>query len=186
VGVSSSFGPEYAPVGDVGTALLIMDSRLRQIRDDRAEADAEERRLVEQFLRSFDGEAAGEVLDGVCTLIYLFMEWLRKAHEAHDRDVLEHVVPYLVGTMRNMPRSVKPEAIPTMAGMLTAAAIGLSPTLWRKQYGAWNHAEMTALEATVFLLAEHINRLSDDEDAATRMIADVLNTAAGGPDPMRS
>ncbi|GAA4988675.1 hypothetical protein GCM10023205_69580 [Yinghuangia aomiensis] len=87
------------------------------------------------------------------------------------------MVPNLVATMRMMPKSIRPEVIPTMAGLLVAAGTGLSPNLWRKQYGYWTNEEMTPLEATAFLLAEHINRMTDDHDFATRMIADVLSGA---------
>ncbi|MCZ9336889.1 hypothetical protein NGM37_03745, partial [Streptomyces sp. TRM76130] len=62
-----------------------------------------------------------DVLDGACTLIYVFMRWLRMAHEGHGKDVIEYVVPNLVATMRMMPRSVPPETIPTMAGLVIAA-----------------------------------------------------------------
>jgi hypothetical protein len=175
--VSSSCDPDHAPVGDIGAALLIVDSRLKQIHGDQSSYDAERRELDEQFLRSFDGTSANDVLNGACTLIYLFMEWLRQAHEAHDRNVMEHVLPYVAGTLRMMPRSIRPEAIPTMVGMLAASAIGLSPTLWRQQYGPWTEAEMNALEATAFLLADYINDLSDDENAATQMVANLLNSA---------
>jgi hypothetical protein len=107
----------------------------------------------------------------------MFMTWLRKAHEDHDKDVIEYVVPNLVATMRMMPRSVGPEAIPTMAGLVIAAGTGLSPNLWRKQYGPWTKAEMTPLEVTAFLLAEHINRVTEDPDFATRMISEALSRA---------
>ncbi|GAA3981064.1 hypothetical protein GCM10023085_74240 [Actinomadura viridis] len=178
----SAFDPRRAPVGDLGTALLILDSRLKQVREERRE-DPAERELIERFLRSFDLDAADDVLNGACSLIYLYMEWLRQAHEANESDVMEHVVPYVVDTLRKMPRSVRPEAIPTMSAMLTAAAIGVSPTLWRRQYGPWTEAEMNALEVTCFLLADHINRLSDDHDAATQMIARLLDAAEGEPAP---
>jgi hypothetical protein len=79
-----------------------------------------------------------------------------------------------------MPRSIRPEAIPTMAGLLVAAGTDLSPSLWRKQYGYWTKDEMTPLEATAFLLAEHINRLTDDPDFATRMITEALSASDEG------
>ncbi|MGO4756117.1 hypothetical protein AB4212_47240, partial [Streptomyces sp. 2MCAF27] len=127
-----------------------------------------------QYTASLGPRGANAVLDGTCTLIFMFMKWLRLAYEDHDKDVIEYVVPNLVATMRMMPRSVSPEAIPTMAGLLIAAGTGLSPNLWRKQYGYWTKDEMTPLEVTAFLLAEHINRLTDDRDFATRMIAQAL------------
>jgi hypothetical protein len=120
------------------------------------------------------------VLDGTCTLIYMFMTWLRKAHEEHEKDVIEYVVPSLVATMRMMPKSVRPEAIPMMAGLVIAAGIGLSPNLWRAQYGDWTKGEMTPLEATAFLLAEHINRITDDQDFATHLITDALSVGDEG------
>ncbi|RAY14935.1 hypothetical protein DPM19_13050 [Actinomadura craniellae] len=174
--MSSPCSPDHAPVGDVGAALMYMDSQLKRIRTGSAAQDADD--LLRQLIDSFDAQAANDMIDGTCTLIYLYMQWLRQAHEAHDQDVVEHVVPYVVGTLKMMRRSIRPEGIPTMAGMLIAAAIGLSPTLWRKQYGPWTEAEMTALEATAFLLAEHVNHLAGDDETATRMIAEILATVA--------
>jgi hypothetical protein len=166
--------PEAAPAGDVGTAMLLIDSRLKQFR--KKEPDEEQRHLTDQLLRSFDAKAAGDVLDGACTLIYLFTQWLRQVHEAEDRDVLEYVVPYVVRTLKAMKRSIPPEAIPTMAGLIISSAIDQSPTLWRRRYGQWNEEEMTALEATAFLLAQYINDLTEDDETATRMIMELLSS----------
>lgn len=105
---------------------------------------------------------ADDLLDGACTLIYMFMKWLRGAYEHHDRDVIAEVVPDLVETTRMMPRSIGPETIPTMAGLLVAAGTGLSPSLWRQQFGHWTRDGLTLLEATAFLLADRVNRLTGD------------------------
>ncbi|GHE46232.1 hypothetical protein GCM10018785_15020 [Streptomyces longispororuber] len=176
--MSSPCDPRNAPAGDVSAALMMIDSRLKAVYDGRTQADPEQQALVDQFIASLGPREVDDVLDGTCTLIFLFMKWLRMAYEDHDRDVIEYVVPNLVATMRMMPKSVRPEAIPTMAGLVVAAGTGLSPNLWRKQYGDWTKDEMTPLEATAFLLAEHINRLTDDHDFATRMITQALS----GPD----
>ncbi|MEU6224738.1 hypothetical protein [Streptomyces sp. NPDC047042] len=173
--MSSPCDPQYAPVGDVGAALMVIDSQLKSVHDGKAGVDPEHRKLIDQFAASLGPKGAKDLLDGACTLIYMFMTWLRKAHEDHEKDVIEYVVPTLVATMRMMPKSVSPEVIPTMAGMVIAAGTGLSPNLWRKQYGDWTEEEMTPLEATAFLLAEHINRITEDPDFATRMIADALS-----------
>ncbi|MEU6676371.1 hypothetical protein [Streptomyces sp. NPDC046853] len=169
--------PAHAPVGDVGTALMIIDSRLKGIHDGKTGTSPEQQAMVDQFAKSLGPQGVLEVLDGACTLIYMFMTWLRKTHEEHDKDVIEYVVPNLVATMRMMPKSVRPEAIPTMTGLVIAAGTGLSPSLWRKQYGDWTEAEMTPLEVTAFLLAEHINRIADDPDFATRIITEALSSA---------
>ncbi|WSF20931.1 hypothetical protein OG566_36000 [Streptomyces sp. NBC_01353] len=168
---------KYAPAGDVGAALMMIDSRLKAIYDGRTESDPEQQQLVEQFTASLSPREADDLLDGACTLIFMFMKWLRMAYEDHDKDVIAYVVPNLVASMRKMPKSVRPEVIPTMAGLLVAAGTGLSPSLWRQQYGDWTEDEMNPLEATAFLLAEHINRLTDDRDFATRLITDALSSA---------
>ncbi|MFF9352671.1 hypothetical protein [Streptomyces sp. NPDC014734] len=173
--MSSPYDPQHAPVGDVGAALMVIDSRLKGIHDGKTETDPEQQALIEQFMASLGPDGADDVLDGACTLIFMFMTWLRKIHEDHDKDVIEYVVPTLVATMRMMPRSVPTEAIPIMAGLVIAAGTGLSPNLWRKQYGDWTEKEMTPLEVTAFLLAEHINRITDDPDFATRMITEALS-----------
>ncbi|AXG76750.1 hypothetical protein [Streptomyces paludis] len=175
--MESPCDPQYAPAGDVGAALMMIDSRLKAIYDSRTGTDPEEQALIDQFAASLGPRQVDDVLDGTCTLIFMFMKWLRMAYEDHDKDVIACVVPNLVATMRMMPKSVRPEVIPTMAGLLVAAASDLSPSLWRKQYGYWTKDEMTSLEATTFLLAEHINRLTDDRDFATRMISEALSSS---------
>lgn len=156
---------------------MMIDSRLKSIHEGRTETDPEQQVLIEQFVASIGPRGADDVVDGTCTLIYMFMTWLRQAHEAHGKDVIEYVVPTLVASMRMMPRSVPSEVIPTMAGLVVAAGTGLSPNLWRNQYGDWTEAEMNPLEATAFLLADQINRIADDPDFATRMIAEALSRA---------
>lgn len=178
--MSSPCDPQHAPAGDVGAALMLIDSRLKAVYDDRSQTDAEQQALTDQLTASLGPRGANDMLDGACTLIYMFMQWLRMAYEDHGKDVIEYVVPNLVATMRMMPKSVRPEAIPTMAGLLVAAGTGLSPSLWRKQYGYWTKDEMNPLEVTAFLLAEHINRLTDDRDFATRVIVEALSSADEG------
>ncbi|MGW0531212.1 hypothetical protein [Streptomyces sp. NPDC003032] len=175
--MSSPCDPQYAPVGDVGAALMMIDSRLKEIHAGKTGTDPEQQALIDQYIASLGPGEAEDLLDGACTLIYMFMQWLWRAYEDHDKDVIEYVVPNLVASMRMMPRSVPPQTIPTMAGLLVAAGTGLSPSLWRQQYGDWTKEELTPLEATALLLAEHINRLTDDQDFATRMVTTALTSA---------
>ncbi|WP_280727125.1 hypothetical protein [Kitasatospora sp. MAA4] len=157
---------------------MVIDSRLKAIYDGRTEADLEQQRMVDQLVSSLGPEGADALLDGACTLIYMFMTWLRAACEEHDKDVIEYVVPTVVTTMRMMPKTFRPEVIPTMAGLLVAAGTGLSPNLWRAQYGYWTKDEMNPLEATAVLLADQVNRMSgDDHDFATRLITDALSVS---------
>ncbi|MEU6405772.1 hypothetical protein [Streptomyces sp. NPDC046985] len=178
--MSSPCDPRHAPVGDVGAALMMIDSQLKKIRGGTTALDPAQQALIDQFAASLSPEGVDDVLDGVCTLIYVFMKWLRAAYEAHDKDVIEHVVPHLVATLRKMPKSVRPETVPTMAGLVVAAGLGLSPSLWRRSYGPWTPHEMNSLEATAVLIAEHIDSLTDDPDFATRLITDALSKADEG------
>ncbi|MEV1026904.1 hypothetical protein [Streptomyces sp. NPDC050264] len=172
--MSSPCDPQHAPAGDVGAALMMVDSRLKAIYGGEMVADPEEQALTAQFTAGWGHRELDDMLDGACTLIYMYMQWLRQAYEEHEEDVLAVVVPYLVGTLRMMTKSVPPETIPTMAGLLVAAGSGLSPSLWRKQYGYWTDGEMNPLEATAFLLAEHINRITNDRAFATRLVTEAL------------
>ncbi|MFG2509711.1 hypothetical protein ACGFOW_29910 [Streptomyces rubiginosohelvolus] len=159
---------------------MLIDSRLRTVHGGRSGSDSEQEQLAQQLLASLGPVGIDDVLDGTSTLIYLYMKWLREAHEAHEKDVVEYVVPTLVTSLKMLPKSVPPEAVPTMAGLAIAAATGLSSTLWRKQYGDWTEAELTPLEATAFLLAEHINRVTDDQNFASRMITEALTQVESG------
>ncbi|MEE1783108.1 hypothetical protein PUR71_09285 [Streptomyces sp. SP17BM10] len=157
---------------------MVIDSRLKAIYDGRTGADPERQRMLDEFAASLGPAEFGELLDGACTLVYMYMSWMRTVCEEHDKDVVEHIVPTLVSTMRMMPRTFHPEVVPMMAGLLIAAGSGLSPNLWRAQYGPWTDAEMNPLEAMVALLAEHVNRMSGgDQDFATRLITDALSRA---------
>jgi hypothetical protein len=156
---------------------MMIDSRLKAVYDSRTGTDPEQQQLVDQFAASMGPAGFDALLDGACTIIYMFMKWLRTACEDHDMDIIGYVVPTLVATMRMMPRTFRPEVIPTMAGLLVAAGTGLSPNLWRAQYGGWTDAEMNPLEATAVLLAEHINRMSGDRDFATRLITEALSNS---------
>ncbi|MFF2523573.1 hypothetical protein [Streptomyces liangshanensis] len=154
---------------------MMIDSQLKAVHDGRSGTDPERQALFDHVTASLGPDGLDDVLDGACTLIYLYMTWLRKAHEDVDKDVIEYVVPTLVASMRRMPKSVRPEAIPIMAGLVIAAGTGLSPNLWRKQYGDWTEVEMTPLEVTALLLADHINRITEDRDFATRMVTEALS-----------
>lgn len=58
----------------------------------------------------------------------------RKTAEASGKDLLAEVIAGVVTRLREMPRHVAPSTIPTMAAMMTAAAMPASPTLsWRPQ-----------------------------------------------------
>ena len=159
---------------------MMIDSQLKAVYAGKAGTDPEQQQMVDQVAASMGPAGFDALVDGACTLIYMYMSWLRAACEDHDEDVIEYVVPSLVATMRMMPKTFRPEVIPTMTGLVVAAGTGQSPNLWRAQYGRWTKAEMNPLEATAVLLAERINRMADDDDFATRLITEALSKADQG------
>ncbi|MDF5751092.1 hypothetical protein [Spongiactinospora sp. TRM90649] len=58
---------------------------------------------------------------------------------------------------------------------MAAAGLDLSPNLWRAQHGPWTRPELSAVEATLLLLADNINDIAQDDDQAVRMVSDVLH-----------
>lgn len=170
--MNSPLDPSQAPVGDVATALMQVDALLVRAKEfGSPESDTGIERMVAS-VTSLD-----ELIAGLCTVIYLYMTYLRRAHEAAGRDVIADVVPSVVRNLRRMSARVAPEAVPTMTGLVTAAAMQLSPTLWRAQFGPWAKEDVQALKATALVLAEHINQRAHDDSAAIRLVADVLAQA---------
>ncbi|MZD04187.1 hypothetical protein GTW43_03700, partial [Streptomyces sp. SID5785] len=56
--------PRHAPVGDVGGALLLVDSRLKAVHAGESEADPAERALTDQYVASLGPGGLDELVDG--------------------------------------------------------------------------------------------------------------------------
>jgi hypothetical protein len=175
--VGPDIGAAHAPAGDIATAIMDIDSTLRRIHADagtRSPGPAAEDVAGTQ-------QQARDVLDGYCTVIYLFLTMWRKTAEVSGQDLVTEVIAGVVTRLREMTRNVAPSAIPTMAAMMTAAAMEASPTLWRAQFGDWRPEELAAVQATAVLLAEGVNLAHEDDTAALRMIMGVLEQAEDQP-----
>jgi hypothetical protein len=122
-------------------------------------------------------DQARDLLDGYCTIINMFITGWREALPDHEMDVLSGLIPVMISRFRRMTTTVVPSTIPTMAAMMTAAAIDVSPNLWRAQFGDWQSEEIPALRTTAVLLAETVNNAHGDVDAALRFIMDALAKA---------
>jgi hypothetical protein len=172
-------------VGDVATAIMEIDSSLKRVHGTDAGQQRPDELAAGQVVPTV--AQAREVLTGYCTVIYLFITLWRNASESSGKDLLAEVISGTVTRLREMTRTVAPCTIPTMAALMTAAAIRASPDLWRAQFGDWRAEELSAVQATALLLAEGINRSADDPDAALRLIMDALASAdEDGEDDERS
>jgi hypothetical protein len=179
------------PVGDVVTAILQVDSRLRvivrKIEAWSAGRDRDEPGIPDVPVAGTVQEAR-DLLDGYCTVVYVIVRWAcapdGAAGEAADRsrdgaglagqppaEALAGIVAMLFSRLTALKRAVVPSAIPTMIALVTAAAMGTSPQRWRDQYGhVWSEGDVAALEATAVCLAEWVNRRQRSPDAALRLV----------------
>jgi hypothetical protein len=113
------------------------------------------------------GVTPEELTQGFALLISSFM---------HLLDGSMDLVPPLIRKLRAL-ELVPEELLPTMAGALTAAALGRSPLGWRHAVGAITptaeHAEGPAWAYTAWLLADFLD-FAADENGATAKLTDSL------------
>jgi hypothetical protein len=113
------------------------------------------------------GVTPEELTQGFSLLIFSFM---------HLLDGPMDLVPPLIRKLRAL-ELVPEEMLPTMAGALTAAALGQSPLGWRHAVGAIpptaEHAEGPAWAYTAWLLADFLD-FAADESGATAKLTDSL------------
>jgi hypothetical protein len=108
-----------------------------------------------------------ELTQGFALLISSFMHLLNEPM---------NLVPPVIRKLRAL-ELVPEEVLPTMAGALTAAALGQSPSRWRHAVGASTptaeHWEGAAWACTAWLLADFLD-FAADERGATAKLTDSL------------
>jgi hypothetical protein len=113
------------------------------------------------------GVTPRELTQGFALLISSFM---------HLLDGPMDLVPPVIRKLRAL-ELVPEEVLPTMAGALTAAALGQSPWHWRRAIGAIapaaEHSEGPAWAYTAWLLADFLD-FAADESGATAKLTDSL------------
>jgi hypothetical protein len=113
------------------------------------------------------GVTPEELTQGFALLISSFM---------HLLDGPMDLLPPLIRKLQAL-ELVPEEILPTMAGALTAAALGQSPLAWRHAVGAitptTKHVEGPAWAYTAWLLADFLD-FAADENGATAKLTDSL------------
>jgi hypothetical protein len=113
------------------------------------------------------GVTPQELTQGFALLIASFM---------HLLDGPMDLVPAVIRRLRAL-ELVPEEMLPTMAGVLTAAALGQSPLGWRRAVGAITpaaeYSEGPAWAYTAWLLADFLD-FAADENGATARLTDSL------------
>jgi hypothetical protein len=171
------------PVGDVVTAILQVDSRLRVIhrKIEAWSAEPGQRAPGDAVPVVATAEDARDLLDGYCTVVYVIVRWACAAREASGgtaADALAEITRMLFSRLILLKWVVPRSAIPTMIALVTAAAMEGSPQRWRDQYGhVWGEGDVAALEAATVCLAEWVNTAQGSPDAALRLIMDAYECA---------
>ena len=169
------YGLGDGAIGDVVTAIMDIDSRLRVIHGDgnghrKGSAGPD---MLEAFSLAETPESLEALVDGYCTVIYSFTSALVRAYEDGGKemeDALSRLVQRLMMWMKRMPQAVPPPLVPTMIALVTSSALGISPQRWKEQYGDWSADEILALRFTAMLIADWTNELEESPDAALCMI----------------
>jgi hypothetical protein len=162
-------------LGDIGQAIALVSSVLNQIHSSEPAGEPVWERIAAQSRQDING-----LLTGVCTLIYVYMSALQKAYQTCGQDAVAEVIPRVITGLRGIEQ-VQASAIPTMAALMTTAAMDQSPDQWRPRNGQWLPEDLTAIPATAILLAEEIST-DDDPNAAVYLIADAIMAALAKAD----
>lgn len=168
------------PPGDVGRAYLLLRS-LAYDEDGEPVEDSDE---YAQVLLESKGDRE-DLLQGLGTLIDVFMSLFRPGgamevtadepedEDAPPQDALHVIVPAVVDKL-TQTTWLPQDAVPTMAGALTAAALGGSCYRWRSAYGSWQPWELLPWTYTAVFLANLIDFGREQPGFALDMIEHVL------------
>lgn len=154
----------HAPAGDVAAALIVLDALNR---------DFESSSELDALIADGDVEPQ-DVLAGLATLIYTFITVLNR--NVGDTDALHSVVPAVITRLRGI-EYLQPEAVAMMAGAMTAACLGLSPNLWREQYGKMRPIEYLPWTFTAWLLADLIDTVFEQPGYAINAVTALFTTS---------
>jgi hypothetical protein len=169
------------PAGDIGRAFLLV----RTLSEDQDESRFSDEEYQQAALES--GGAQDDLLRGLGTLIDVFMSMFRPGgaldlserkdgssdEDAMPEDPLHTIVPAVVAKLSNQTWVVG-DAIPTMAGALTAAAMGGSSYRWRSIFGPWHAWEFVPFTYTAVFLASLVDLVSGRPGYALRLVEDLL------------
>jgi len=168
--------------GDVGRAYLL----LRSLDYDEDGEPIEDSNEYAQVLLDSKGDQE-ELLQGLGTLIDVFMSLFAPGgaialtadddepddEDAPPRDALNMIVPAVVQKL-TQTTWLPQEAVPTMAGALTASALGRSCYQWRSHYGPWHSWEFLPWVYTALFLASLIDFSNDKPGFALDLVEQVL------------
>ncbi len=100
--------------------------------------------------------------------------------EAPVRDHLHSFQPAIIARLGRMA-DIEPAAVPLMAGVLTAASLGLDCYDWRLRLGSPDRAEYAVWAFTAFYLCDLIGHAGGDADYALDMIGAAVAEAERSP-----
>lgn len=173
---------------------MSLDTRDEALVGDLAGAYRLLRSLIDDSAGRSVGEAGGtpsdgeHLLRGLGTVICIFMalfgpgELLEIRAEPDDEgsppDALNAVVPAIVGRLRKMLPGAQ-EAMPMIAGALTAAALQMNCYEWRDKLGPWSAADKLAWAFAACELADLVDFAMVESQGRKGFALDMLARIVG-------
>jgi hypothetical protein len=163
--------PAEVPAGAVLAALAILDATGHDEEHALAQAD-EIAGLLQTWGVTAITQAFGFLIYGAMSAVL---------HEEGEPDRLHTVVPAVLTKLSKI-QSARP-FMPTMAGVLTAAAVGDDIWQWRMSLGTVSRKETAAWCWTAWLLADLIDTGHGEPGIFVRETARLVTESAAGQEP---
>lgn len=162
------------PSGAIATAMMIVESLDGRVDENDAET-------MEALTVGIDRWGRETLLEAFGLLVYTAMHVVHP--ESEDEDQLHVILPAIVSRFHKLQLSEVPdEALPTVAGILTAACLGLPPYGWRTTLGPINDREGVVWCYTAWLVIDFIDNAVFGEKPG-RFAEIMRETLDRGPEP---
>jgi hypothetical protein len=165
-------GERVVPSGAIATAMMIVESLHGRADEDDAEA-----------LAAGVGRWGREtLLDAFGLLVYTAVSVVHPETGSEDEDQLHMILPAVVSRFRKLQLPEVPdETLPTVAGIITAACVGVPPYAWRTSIGPISDREGLVWCYTAWLLIDFMDNVVFGEKPGR--FAEILNaTLAQDPE----
>lgn len=159
------------PGGAIATAVSMVEL-LNESGDGQPDTSA-----VEQVLAAVDRWGIPTVTEAFSIVIYALLNLIQPA-PSEEEDALHLIVPALIAKLRKLElEEVPPEALPTLAGVFTAACLGQDPFAWRTALGPLRQGEPLSWCYAAWLLADLIDHaVLHEPGGSTKILRQIVSS----------